>query len=148
MITLPPDFKEFIQFVNSRKVEYLLIGGYAVALYGYVRYTSDIDIWIGADEENALKMIEVLDDFGVPNARGFLPIFIDKGRVFSMGSPPFKIEVINAIDGVEFTDCFTRRVEFDMNGLPVQVICLEDLRMNKLASGRYKDLNDLEHLFP
>lgn len=71
MITLHPDFKEFLQLLNEHKVKYLLVGGYAVSLHGYIRYTSDMDIWILSNESNVKKIIKVLKDFNIPNAKDY-----------------------------------------------------------------------------
>ena len=148
MITLPPDFKEFLQLLNEHKVKYLLVGGYAVSLHGYIRYTSDMDIWILSNKTNAKKIVNVLKDFNIPNAEELFSIFISEKRVFGMGMPPYKIEVINQIDGVNFNECYRNKLLINVDNIPVYYIGLKDLRINKKASGRYKDLNDLEHLPP
>jgi hypothetical protein len=146
MLKLNPDFKEFIQLLNENEVKYLLIGGYAVSLYGYQRYTSDIDFWILADGENIEKVVQVLFKFGFSNAEQFRTVLAKKMHVFGMGLPPFKIEIVNTIDGVVFEDCYKNKEIAQIDGLSVPYLSLADLRKNKLASGRFKDLNDLEHL--
>ena len=146
MITLAPDFKDFLQLLSEREVEYLLVGGYAVALHGYVRYTSDMDIWIFTSPENAAKMVSALEDFGVPDAGSLLDVLQKEKRVVGMGIPPYKIEVITTIDGVSFQDCYTQRQIVEVDGIQINYLSLEDLRKNKLASGRFKDLDDLQHL--
>ena len=146
MITLPPDFKEFLQLLNDHKVDYLLVGGYAVALHGYVRYTGDMDIWVMTSEENAAKVVKALKDFGVPQAEELQNIFLLEKRVLGMGMPPYKIEVVTTIDGVDFEECFENRKIVDIEGVQIPYLSLSDLRKNKKASGRYKDLNDLQHL--
>jgi hypothetical protein len=146
MLKLNADFKEFIQLLNEREVKYLLIGGYAVSLYGYQRYTSDIDFWILADDENIEKVVQVLFKFGFPNADEFRTVLAKKMNVFAMGLPPFKIEIVNTIDGVDFDECYKNREIAQIHGFFVPYLSLEDLRKYKLASGHFKDLNDLEHL--
>ncbi|MEI7587648.1 DUF6036 family nucleotidyltransferase [Runella sp.] len=146
MITLSPDFKEFIQLLNEHKVDYLLVGGYAVALHGYVRYTSDMDIWIGTTPENASRVVDTLISFGLPQAFELLEVLQKEKRVIGMGIPPHKIEVITSIDGVEFEACFRNRLNAEIDGVTINYLSLPDLVENKKASGRYKDLNDLEHL--
>ncbi|HFA51041.1 MAG TPA: hypothetical protein ENJ95_18675 [Bacteroidetes bacterium] len=146
MITLPPDFKDFLRLLNGHKVEFLLVGGYAVALHGYVRYTADMDIWVMTSPENAAKMILALKDFGVPQAEELHNVFLLEKRVLGMGMPPYKIEVVTTIDGVSFDECFANRMTADIDGICVPYLSLSDLRKNKKASGRYKDLNDLDHL--
>jgi len=145
-ISLADDFKEFLKLLNSKHVEYLLIGGYAVGHYGYPRATGDIDIWVARDKDNATKLIDVLKQFGfdVPELREEL--FLDEHRVIRMGYPPVRIEILTTISGVEFGPCFDSRVETTIDGIPVNLINLEHLRLNKQASGRHKDLDDLENL--
>lgn len=146
MITLPPDFKDFLQLLSEYEVEYLLVGGYAVALHGYVRYTADMDIWVLMSSENASKIVATLQAFGLPSAQELQEVFQEEKRVVGMGMPPYKIEVITSIDGVKFEECFSKKQTIEIDGIPIHYISLKDLRKNKAASGRYKDLNDLEHL--
>jgi aminoglycoside-2''-adenylyltransferase len=146
MITLPPDFKDFLRLLNGHKVEYLLVGGYAVALHGYVRFTADMDIWVMTSPENAAKVVQALKDFGIPQANELYNIFLLEKRVLGMGMPPYKIEVVTTIDGVSFEECSANRMTVEIDDITVPYLSLNDLRKNKKASGRYKDLNDLEHL--
>ena len=146
MIILPPDFKDFLQLLNENDVEYLLVGGYAVALHGYVRYTADMDIWVLTTPENAQKVVNALSAFGLPDAGQLIEIFQKEKRVVGMGLPPYKIEVVTSIDGVSFETCYQQRLTIDIEGVSVNYLSLKDLRKNKAASGRFKDLNDLEHL--
>lgn len=146
MITLPPDFKDFLRLLSEHKVEYLLVGGYAVALHGYVRYTADMDIWILMSPENAARIVSALHAFGLPNAQELEDVFQKEKRVVGMGIPPYKIEVITSIDGVTFEECYWKKQTIAIEGTPIHYISLADLRKNKAASGRFKDLNDLEHL--
>lgn len=143
-ILLPPDFKEFLRLLNSHEVEYLVIGGYAVNYHGYPRATGDIDIWMGTDAGNAEKMAAVLQEFGFSQASPEL--FMEPGKVVRMGLPPLRIEVLTSISGAEFSQCFRNRVISDIGGVPVNLIGMDDLKANKKASGRLKDLADLEQL--
>jgi hypothetical protein len=104
MILLPPDFKEFLQLLNSNEVEYLLIGGYAVGYYGYPRATADMDIWVNATAENAAKVAAVLGAFGFSEVSP--DIFLRERQVIRMGVPPLRIEVLTSISGVSFSECF------------------------------------------
>jgi hypothetical protein len=146
MIILSPDFKDFLRLLNEHEVEYLLVGGYAVALHGYVRYTGDMDIWVLTSPENAGRVVQVLKAFGAPQAEQFLDVLLLEKRVIGMGLPPYKIEVVTSIDGVTFEECFANRLLVEIDGITVAYLSLKDLRENKKASGRYKDLNDLQHL--
>ncbi len=144
--TLPEDFKEFLKLLNVHDVEYLLIGGYAVGYYGYPRTTAHIDVWIAINENNAQKLINVFSDFGMISNEITPDLFQTPGNIVRMGVPPMRIEVLNKIDGVEFSKCYTNRKDIIIDGVPVKLISLSDLRSNKLKSGRYKDLDDIEHL--
>ena len=146
MITLPPDFKDFIRLLNAHNVDYLLIGGYAVALHGYVRYTQDMDIWVYTSPGNADKLVVALKDFGFPQADELLDVLQKDNRVVGMGIPPMKIEIVTTIDGVSFEECFQNRLTIEVDGISVHYLSLPDLRRNKQSSGRFKDLDDLEHL--
>jgi phage replication-related protein YjqB (UPF0714/DUF867 family) len=146
MIRLPQDFKELLQLLNSRKVEYLVVGGYAVALYGYPRATGDIDIWIALSKENAQKIVEALKEFGfdVPELKEEL--FLEKGKNIRMGEPPIRIEIVTSIDGVEFPECYKNKNTLTVDDIEINFISLQDLKKNKKASGRLQDLADLENL--
>lgn len=146
MVALPPDFKDFLKLLNHHKVSYLLIGGYAVAYYGYVRYTGDMDIFIELNPENANRTRQVLIDFGFHSSALPSELFEEKGKIIRMGVPPMRLEILNTISGVTFEECFSRRVLEMVEDVPVNFIHLDDLKKNKAASGRTKDLNDLEHL--
>jgi predicted nucleotidyltransferase len=143
---LPHDFKEFLRLLTDHKVEYLLIGGYAVGYYGYPRTTADMDIWVALDEENAARLVDVLTEFGMASSEVTPSLFLEPGNIVRMGLPPVRIEVLNEIDGVDFTECENRAMNATLDSVPVRLISLRDLRANKRASGRYKDMDDLEHL--
>jgi hypothetical protein len=143
-IPLPPDFKEFLRLLTFHRVEYLLIGGYAVNYYGYPRATADMDVWVGISPANAERTARALREFGFAQATPDL--FMERGKVIRMGVPPFRIELLTTVSGVEFPECFRKRTVVDIGGLPVCLIAIDDLRTNKRASGRTKDLVDLEQL--
>jgi hypothetical protein len=143
---LPPDFKEFLALLNSERVEYLIVGGYAVSYYGYPRPTGDMDIWVAIHPDNASKLVSALSKFGFGDAGATRELFMTPGRIVRMGVPPVRIEVLNSVSGVEFAACRSRRVDTELDGVPVSIIARDDLVANKLAAGRQKDLNDVEHL--
>jgi predicted nucleotidyltransferase len=130
--------------LNSRNVEYLLIGGYAVNYYGYPRATADLDIWIAIDPLNAEKMAAALSEFGFANATSSL--LQEPGKIIRMGVPPIRIEVLTSVSGVDFPNCFRNRLIADIDGVSANLISLADLKANKKAAGRLKDLADLEQL--
>lgn len=146
MIRLPKDFKEFLQLLNSKRIEYLVIGGYAVALHGYPRATGDMDIWIAISENNACSLVEALKEFGFSLPKLQKRLFLEKGKVIRMGNPPLRIEILTSIDGVKFSECYKNKQAVTIDEVEVNFISLEDLKKNKKASARHKDLDDLEHL--
>ena len=146
MIHLPPDFKEFLRLLDSNRIKYLLIGGYAVGYHGYPRPTGDMDIWIPLDRENASRLIETLVEFGFNSRDIPVTLFLEPERIIRLGVPPLRLEIFTSISGVTFDSCYARRVSDTIDGVPLSIISLDDLKTNKLASGRHRDLNDLEQL--
>ncbi len=143
---LNQDFREFIQSLNNNGVRYLVVGGYAVALHGYPRYTKDIDIWVEPSSENAAKIIQALHDFGFGSLDLNINDFTEPNMIIQLGYPPYRIDLIFSPAGVEFDTCFTSRVITEIEGVPVNFIDLENLRINKKSAGRRQDLADLENL--
>lgn len=123
-----------------------MIGGYAVSFHGYPRATIDLDIWVGMTPENADRLQQVLIDFGfaVPGLNRNL--FLVNDKIIRMGTPPLQVKILTTIAGVSFEDCFPNRIQDLVDGIPTNLISLEDLKTNKKASGRHKDLSDLEYL--
>lgn len=145
-LPLPPDFKEFLALLNSEKIEYLVVGGYAVSYYGYPRPTGDLDVWVPVRKETAAALVDALSKFGFATAGATEELFLTPGRVVRMGVPPVRIEILNSISGVDFGECRSRRVDAMLDGVAVSIIGRDDLIANKTAAGRDKDLNDLKHL--
>jgi predicted nucleotidyltransferase len=145
-VRLPPDFKDFLKLLKEHNVRYLLIGGYAVGYHGYPRATADMDIWVAMQPTNAEKIVTVLREFGFDNPELSTDLFLKEGQIVRMGVPPVKLEITTSISGVEFDECYRDRVIANLDGIEVNFISLKHLKINKKASGRYKDLNDLENL--
>ncbi len=145
-IRLPEDFREFLKLLEANDVEYLLVGGYAVGLYGYPRPTGDIDFWISRSSENADKVYRVFVEFGFASPEVSPELFTLPKSIVRMGIAPFKIEVITHIDGVHFDECYSNRTNTKIDGCDVKLISYDDLIANKKASGRPKDINDLNEL--
>ena len=141
---LPDDFKEFIQCLNSNDVRYLLVGGWAVGIYGHPRATKDIDFLISIDSENLGKLQRALLDFGAPPVD--IERFKEKGYVIRIGSSPVQIDIINEADGIDISDCFPRKETVNVEGIDIFLISRDDLLKNKLASGRSMDIADAEKL--
>jgi hypothetical protein len=145
-LMLNKDFRKFLESLNSNKVKYLLVGGYAIALHGHPRYTKHLDIWCEMSEENASNLIKALDDFGFGGVDVSKEDFLQEGMVVQLGYPPNRIDLINSPDGVDFEECYRARLKIEIDGLSIFVIDLENLKKNKRASGRLQDLADLEKL--
>ena len=146
MIQIPQDFLDFIQLLNGHGVDYLIVGGYAVATHGYVRYTGDIDFFIALHPDNARKMVAVFHDFGFDRPELDEKLFLEPGKIIRIGSEPMRLEVHSQIDGVEFDECYTCRVVLSLNGVNVNFIDLEHLLKNKRATARAKDKVDADEL--
>jgi len=146
MIQLPQDFKELLQLLNSKQIEYLVIGGYAVAFHGHPRATGDIDIWIAMSKDNARKTVEALKEFGFDTPNLEDKLFLEKDKNIRMGNPPLRIEILTSIDGVEFGECYKNKKTLTIDNIKVNFISLSDLKKNKKASGRLQDLADIENL--
>jgi hypothetical protein len=146
MIQLPKDFSEFLKLLNSKQVKYLIIGGWAVGFYGYPRATGDLDIWVSRKEENALKLVEALKEFGFDLPNLSAELFTSENQITRLGLPPMRIEILTTISGVSFDECFSNRKTVSIPEVKAHIIDLEDLKKNKLAAKRYKDLDDFENL--
>lgn len=140
------DFREFIELLNNHGVEYLLIGGYALGIHGYPRYTGDMDIWVKPAPDNANKVLDVLQAFGFGELDLTEEDFTKLGNVVQLGYPPLRIDLLTKPDGVEFSESFANRLQLEHDRLLIHVISLEDFKKNKAASGRPKDLEDLRSL--
>ena len=145
-MVLDPDFKEFCQLLNANKVRYLVIGGYAVTFHGYPRYTKGIDIFLCIDQENAIRVVQTLHDFGFDSLGLQEEDFLEADIVVQLGNPPNRIDLIMGALGVNFEICYQSRIETDIDGLTIPFIDLENLKKNKRASGRLQDLADIENL--
>ncbi len=145
---LPKDLREFIEFLNSRKVEYLVVGGHAVAYHGYPRFTGDIDFFVRPSAQNAARLADALEDFGFGGLGLDPQTFTRPNKVVQLGRPPNRIDLLTSISGVDFAEAWAGRKVGELDGLPVPFIGRATLIKNRRASGRPKDLVDVEHLNP
>ena len=145
-MVLPPDFKEFLKLLNDKNIQYLLIGGYAVGYHGYPRATNDMDIWIAINPQTAKQMVIVLKEFGFDTSQLSEELFLKEKSVVRMGIAPIRIEILTTISGVDFKECFKQRIVDEIDGVEINIIGLKQLKINKKASGRHKDLDDYENL--
>lgn len=138
-------FIDFLKLFHKHEVDYIIIGGYAVNFYGYNRPTGDMDLFVKPTNENKIKIGRAIDEFGY-DATELLEKDFEKPDVIFVDEPPFRIDLLNKIVGIDFDEAFERRNFFDLEGMKINVLHLNDLRVNKLISGRHKDLDDLENL--
>ncbi len=139
------DFKELLFIFNSRKVKYLIVGGYAVSLHAQPRATKDIDLLIKPEPENARAVYAALAEFGAPLGGLTDDDFISRGKFFRMGQAPLTVDILPEISGVNFDSAWQRRVEVVIDpasGLRVPFISRDDLITAKLAAGRPQDIAD------
>jgi len=145
-IVLPPDFKEFLKLLKGHNIRYLLIGGYAVGYHGYPRATNDMDIWVSLDPVTAEQITAALIEFGFDTPQLLKELFLKEGSIIRMGNAPIRIEIFTSIPGLNFNECYNQRIVDEVDEIEINIISLEQLKINKKASGRHKDLDDLENL--
>ena len=143
---LSRDFKEFIESLNANNVRYLVVGGYAVALHGYVRYTKDLDVWIEPKIQNANNVLNALTAFGFGSFDITADDFLEEGNIIQLGYPPNRIDLITSLKALMFENCYPERVQVEIQGVPIDFIDIGNLKTNKKATGRPQDLADLENL--
>lgn len=145
-MVLHQDFKELLILLNDNQVEYLVVGAFALGLYGAPRNTGDIDIWIETGEENAKKIVTAIDQFGFTSLQLDKQSFMEKDAVIQLGYPPVRIDIITSVSGLEFNEAYANRFTAEKDGIRIDFISKEDFIKNKKATGRLKDLADLERL--
>jgi hypothetical protein len=141
-----PDFKDLLVEFNAQAVEYLVVGAHALAAHGHVRATKDLDVWVRPDRENAKRVLRALAAFGAPLHDLSGRDLEQPGVIFQIGVAPVRIDVITAIDGVEFSEAWRDRFETRFAGERVSVLSRHHLIVNKRATGRLQDLADVERL--
>ena len=139
---LNPDYRDMVECLLREGVDFMLVGGYAVALHGWPRTTFDIDFWIMANPENAKAVMRAITSFGAPLMGLTEADFHRPGMVFQIGTEPQRIDIISAVDGLDYADAALRAVTMNVDGLEIKVVSLDDLIVNKRASGRPKDIAD------
>ncbi|MDZ4809445.1 MAG: hypothetical protein SGI96_14425 [Bacteroidota bacterium] len=147
-MNLEKDFADFVELLNKHEVDYMVIGGYALAFHGEPRTTGDMDIWIDCTPANAIKMVEVITDFGM-SSLGFQPAdFLEPGIITQIGYPPLRIDILNEIDGVKFQEATKNKQYFKEGKQVIPFIGVQDFIKNKEAVGRKKDLEDVKKVRP
>ncbi|HEY4328390.1 MAG TPA: DUF6036 family nucleotidyltransferase [Phycisphaerae bacterium] len=139
---LDKNLREFIGLLNTHSVEFLVVGGHAVAFHGHPRFTGDIDFFVAINAATADKLLIVLEAFGFASLGLTKADFLQPDAVIQLGYPPNRIDIVTGINAVTFDDAWSKRISGDLDGLPVQYISRDLLIRNKLAAGRPKDLAD------
>jgi hypothetical protein len=145
-MALDPDFLDFIALLEKHKVEYLVVGGVALAAHGFPRFTGDLDVLVNPTKENSAKILAVLDEFGFKSLRLSEQDFTRPGMVIQLGVEPLRIDILTEIEAVEFSEAFSRRMRAKFGPLRANFIGKADLVMNKKRAGRPQDLVDVARL--
>ena len=145
-ITIPNDFKELLELLNSHKVEYIIVGAYALALHGNPRFTGDLDIYIKPDTLNASQVLAALKEFGFGSLELEEKDFTEVHKVIQLGMPPVRIDLLTSLTGLTWDDAVKGELKGELGGVPVLFLGKKEYIKNKKALGRQKDLADAEVL--
>jgi hypothetical protein len=143
---LLPDFKDLLSALGASSAEYLVVGGWAVGFHSEPRFTKDLDLLIGTDPENLLRVVHALRRFGAPPTILEQLAALGADEFLFLGAPPARVDFLRTIPGVEFRGAMSRAVRVDWDGVPVTVLSRDDLIASKRAAGRERDLRDLKRL--
>ena len=143
---LERDLREFIELLNAHEVRYLVVGAHAVAFHGRPRYTADIDFFVDSSPENAQRISDTLQEFGLGDIGVSSAEFTAPDLIVQLGIEPNRVDIMTSISGVTFNEAWRSRAHGELDGLPVQFISKELLKRNKAAVGRKQDLADLDYL--
>ena len=145
---LNEDFVDLLITFNRNKVDYILVGGYAVIYHGYNRTTGDLDLWVNPTSQNYRKMLQAFVEFGLSPFNMTESLFLNSNDndVFTFGRPPVCVDILTKVKGLNFKESYQNASNVDFDGLEVMMIDIRDLKKAKQAAGRSKDLDDLENL--
>lgn len=143
---LSSDLREFLELLNARGVDYVIVGAHSLAFHGRPRYTGDLDILVGNSADNALKLIALLHDFGFGQSEFTVTDFSEPHQVIQLGRAPNRIDLLTSIDGVPTHEALATRLDATIDGVPVFILSKSALISNKRAVGRPQDLADIEAL--
>jgi len=143
---LDKDFKEFIELLNAHDVQYLVIGEYAVNFHSYPRYTKNIDFWLWMTDENIEKLLQVVKSFGFGSLGLDKNDFSDADNIIQLGYEPYRIDLLTDVNGVDFQECYNRRIDGEIETVKVKFLSIDDLIVAKKNAGRLQDLADAEQL--
>lgn len=143
---LNEDYRDILQSLADEQAKFLLVGAYALAAHGYPRATMDIDIWVMPSPDNAEAVLRALRRFGAPTSELTVDDLQKGDTIFQIGVAPRRINIITGVSGLRFDEAFANSIEIDIEGLKIRIPSVADLIRNKRASGRAKDLADVETL--
>ena len=143
---LNDDYREMLQNLLKNEVKFLIIGAYAMGVYGYPRATGDFDIWVEASLDNSKKLYKSLAEFGAPLTDITENSFTEKGIIFQIGLAPRRIDILTDIDGVDFTAAYQDKETIEIEEISLPFLSKENLIKNKQATGREKDKLDIKYL--
>ena len=142
------DYQELLQSFVSHNVRFLIVGGYALAAHGHPRYTKDLDIWVWTDPSNAERIVMSLENFGFAGLGLTAQDFLEPGVVVQLGREPQRVDILTFATGLEFTQAYENRIMVSIGNIEVPFVSVDDLRTNKLATGRLRDIADAADLPP
>lgn len=144
---MEPDFKEFIELLQKHKVEFLLVGGFAVALHGYPRYTDDLDVLVKREQENAERLLQAITEFGFGSLGLEVQDFVKEDMIVQLGYPPLRIDIITSISGIDdYKQLFENAISIEAENMQLNIISLDDLIKNKESTNRSIDRTDAQKL--
>ena len=145
-MNLNQDFQEFVELFVAHEVEFLIVGGYALAAHGHPRYTKDLDVWVWIGAENAQRIITAIGEFGFGELGLTAADFQEPDVMVQLGREPQRIDILTFASGLHFADAYKNRVNITLGNVQVPFISVDDLRTNKLATGRPRDIADAADL--
>ena len=143
---LNPDFRDMLSTFIEENVEFLVVGGYAMAVHGLPRATKDLDLWVRTSKDNGQRVLRALDRFGAPRFDLTVTDLERPGTIYQVGIPPNRVDIITAVDGVQFEDAWQNRAVVEIEGIRIPVIGRTDLILNKRTAARPQDLLDADLL--
>jgi len=145
-MALSKDWREFLELLNSRGVDYVIVGAQSLAFHGRPRYTGDLDLLVRPTPENARLLVDLLKQFGFAHSGFKESDFIEPEQMIQLGRVPNRIDLLSSISGVSTDEAFASKVSAELDSIPVYIISKDALIRNKRAVGRKQDLADLEAL--
>jgi hypothetical protein len=145
-MNLNQDFQEFVKLFVAHEVEFLIVGGYALAAHGHPRYTKDLDVWVWIGPENAQRILVAIEEFGFGDLGLTAADFQEPDVMVQLGREPQRIDILTYASGLQFSDAYKNRVYLTIGNVDVPFISIDDLRTNKMATGRPRDLADVADL--